>query len=258
MNEQPGNPLDQRVRQALGNLPDAPPPGSPFEAGKLWDQLRTQLPAQPVAAPPKRHLGQVRWLVAASLSGLVVLLTWLWWPQQTATNLATSTPVRPKPETEYSPLRQSRVAQTQLSTTPTRTRNVPEQADQIKLSRVKPADHQLFHDSLNRFAEQPANPLPLPEPVEIAANVPAVALALSASISVAQKKAATYPKRRFRVVHENDLLTDEEIQLTRQPLPKRTDQADAFVRIGQRNSPETPIATDAPGLYIPLSRKPIQ
>lgn len=77
MNEKQGEHLDRRIRQSLARLPDGPPPGSVFDGGRLWEQLRPELTAQPVVA--KKRIGGW-WLAAASVVGL---LAEIWWFQYT-------------------------------------------------------------------------------------------------------------------------------------------------------------------------------
>ncbi|MCY7360097.1 MAG: hypothetical protein LH609_22115, partial [Rudanella sp.] len=72
MNEKQGDLLDQRIRQTLSSLPDAPPPGSPFDAARLWEQLRPELNAPPVF----RKLVGYWWWAGAAVVGLVVGWDW--------------------------------------------------------------------------------------------------------------------------------------------------------------------------------------
>lgn len=72
MKQKPDETLDQWVRQALSQLPDAPPPASSFDSEHLWAQLRPELQAEPSRWPARL----VWWMAAACLAGLS--LGWVW------------------------------------------------------------------------------------------------------------------------------------------------------------------------------------
>ncbi|GAA4452939.1 hypothetical protein GCM10023189_17170 [Nibrella saemangeumensis] len=62
--------IDQVVRQAFQSLPDTPPPGSAFDAQRVWGQLNRELHP----AKPARRLAGWWWL-----AGMLFLLSGLGW-----------------------------------------------------------------------------------------------------------------------------------------------------------------------------------
>ncbi|MCY7359442.1 MAG: hypothetical protein LH609_18700, partial [Rudanella sp.] len=62
----------------------------------------------------------------------------------------------------------------------------------------------------------------------------------------------TTPKRRFRVVHENELMAEDEAHRVRYTPEGRTER---FVRIGTGSQAHTIANEDLPALQLPLNRK---
>lgn len=253
MNTNPDERLDQRIRQVLDQLPDAPPPGSTFDAGRLWEQLRPELTAAPVTQP--KRPAPVWWALAAACIGLVLGGMWLYndqddqsaqveagrLPAQKQSNASqppvTLAPKPDKPETVAH--RQRETERIQSSGNRVATRSVSEEKNPdtpVSRSVVPPTLPASTSDE--HVAHVTESPSPIP--------------------SVAERTPAPAPvpaKRRFRVVHENELLTDEESYRVRNGSGGR---AERFVRLGSGSalsaaSDETPAQ-----LQVPLQRKQTQ
>lgn len=212
MNGKPDERLDQWVRQSLDRLPDAPPPGTPFDADRLWSQLRPEL-QKPV---PHRWFGWGWWAAAACLIG--VPLGWFWLNEQPDSMRRTMSSVkRSNVPLTVSP-EQRATARTDHS------ESVP--PTKIRRSFRPSVQHP------KRVAKASPTALPTNEPAQPVATVtePPI-LADTKSARTAQPESATTatvaaaPKRRFRVVHLNELQAEEQIR----PTPYQTDR---FVRLG--------------------------
>ncbi|KAB7728443.1 hypothetical protein F5984_18910 [Rudanella paleaurantiibacter] len=250
MNTNPDERLDQRIRQVLDQLPDAPPPGSTFDAGRLWEQLRPELAAAPVVQP--KRPAPVWWAVAAACMGLLLAGVWLY-------NAQTNQPTRveavhlPAPKPPDGPRPQ--VAQTPES-------NKPETVAQYRRQpeRTQPGN--------NRIATRPVSEVgkaetPVSQSVEVpvfpastpGGHVAQLTVPPSLTPLVAQRtsaSAAVPAKRRFRVVHENELLTEEETYRIRNAGGGR---ADRFVRLGSGNGISAASDEGPTMLQLPLQRK---
>lgn len=261
MNEQQGKHLDQRIRQALDKLPDAPAPGSTFDAGKLWEQLRPELAAETAVLAPKRMV-QVQpvlrkrgWLVAASLAGL--LIVWLWWSWQPVTkpSLASQQGVD---TTAGKNVRAERVTRpyTEISAVA-----APPRAALKAKTTGKLAAHEAKLPENTLLASTKASK-PVAQP-EVVANVPdqpatasrpVMAEAISQSSVVAvQSPKMKGQKRRFQVVHVNELKTEEEAVYSQ--IQARKSSNERFVRIGTGQQSSISSDEPSPTIQLPLNRK---
>ena len=211
MNGKPDEPFDQWVRQSLDKLPDAPPPGTQFDAGRLWNQIQPEL-HKPAT---HRRFGWVGWLAAACTVGM--LLGWFRTNQQPdLTGRIASSIKRPNGPVTIRPERRA-ITGTDPS----------ESIGMMKIRRP-------FRPSVRRRGRI-ASVLPTVLPANgTAQSVAAVAdplLVLDTNFTIpTQPKpvkiaAVAMPKRRFRVVHLNELQAEEAIR----PSPHKTDR---FVRLG--------------------------
>lgn len=236
MNGKPDEPFDQWIRQSLDRLPDAPPPGTRFDAGRLWDQLQPELQK----APAHRRTDPFWWAAAACL--VSVLLGWLWMSQQPEpTRRTVGSVVRPNAP-------------------------VPVRPEQRATARIDPSElvrptntHQSFRLSARRPARIASNsPAVVPpgepdRPVATVTELPAIAdtklPVVTQPQTVSSTAVAVAPKRRFRVVHLNELLAEEEIR----PALHRTDR---FVRLGTGDHGQPAPETAHPTITWPLTNKP--
>lgn len=202
---------DEWVRQLLSQLPDTPPPSSSFDSARLWTQLRPEVRARPA----RRWVGW--WLAAACLTGLVI--GWLVWPlqnnepktaaiQQRQPDRLPGLSTQSKPMVEVREAAPVVVRTYQPGTQPDARPDQPVHRPADVTSVPEPTEP----EPIAQVVEQPVLPVAtpvvenLPEPHQ--ANV-----------------AATTPKRRFRVMHENELRTEDEA------VPKLY-RTDSFVRLG--------------------------
>lgn len=247
MNEKQSDLFDGRVRQALDGLPDAPPPGSTFDAGRLWEQLRPELatPVAPVSQKAFKRRG-AWWLLAAAVAGLVMM--WIWF-------LPTNTPIAQMPTSVRSV--------------------VPQMADRLEPHKDRqpepeslPKANKLIADVVERRLKKPLNRSSSPtqpnaqptfspthQPKEttgasVAQTVEPPATPLSAASSQTAS-VANATKRRFRVVHENELPAEDEAYQVRY----RTQH---FVRLGTNGQLSAAPDEGLPVLRLPLSRKSTQ
>ncbi|WP_420148105.1 hypothetical protein [Spirosoma sp.] len=219
MKQKPDEMPDAWVRQSLRQLPDAPPPDSAFDSERLWAQLRPELQARPV----RRRMRWI-WLAAACLAGLV--LSWFFWQ-----NPHTDQPVvathhfLPKPSVKASgkaksldkadtlvPVFAQRSRQ-KTSRQPTEKQYVAPQAS----THVASVSHPIIQDVAVPLADSTATTI---EPSLVAEK----------TMERSKPNVTTVkPKRRFRLMHENELRAEEEAA----PKIYRTDH---FVRIGSGRS----------------------
>ena len=229
---------DRWVRDWLGQLPDAPPPGSTFDTERLWAQLRPELQADPA----RRLAGWAWYVVAACLSGLI--LGWFLLNQPADNHkayIAHNTVKKANP--------------------PFLTGRTPYVA--TKLTRSEPARSVAVRRilSLRRERNDSETPkynviVPAPEQTEFVVQLPELP-AETAMPPIAEKLvqsqkpaiAQTRPKHRFQVVHQNELRAEEEAR----PKLYRTEH---FVRIGtvQPDSPTPEERQPAP--VMSLTNKP--
>jgi hypothetical protein len=255
MNEQQGKHLDQRVRQALDSLPDVPAPGTTFNAGKLWEQLRPELASQPIART--RRLGLVWWMAAASLAG--VLLAWFWWPQHPLPGQTfAKQPKTAKPDAGYVPATEAgiRIATTKSQAGSTETGNGRQQGTR---SQGSPDDALVAASKHMKPTEatQPATAGNVPEQLAAATStVNSEPVSQPPIIAAVHKPVVTAPKRLFQVVHENELKAEEEA-LSVQVRTKGS--SDRFVRLGTGGSPVSANSDEpSPTILLPLNRKSTQ
>lgn len=224
---------DEWVRQLLNQLPDAPPPGSSFDSARLWSQLRPELQAKPARR-------WVRWWVAAAcLTGLII--GWLVWPLQHSEQKTAAIDQRqPDALSGLSAKSKPMVDSSEAVPVVAEVRQPRTQRDRAKNQPVySPAD-----------VAVPAYKLAEPEPVAQATeqSVPPATTPVVETMSEARQAnvAAATPKRRFRVMHENELRAEDEAA------PKLY-RADSFVRLGtgQRSEPAT--ANRQSALIMPLT-----
>ncbi|MBO0950099.1 hypothetical protein [Fibrella forsythiae] len=249
MNEQQGKHLDERLRQALDTLSDVPAPGSTFDAGKFWEQLRPELAAETVVLVSKRT-GQVRWLVAASLVGMALFLGWLLRStpalnqtqinRQTEKEVVKHVPIhlRERTQPKQTPLIASSRSRKRTSESP---KGNVEKSTGVSAHTTDATNSQLTVATANV-------PVDLPVAEALPTELTAVQLPPTA---VTRKAVPTYPKRRFAVVHQNELRAEAE---TRAKLERN----DRFVRLGSApvsDAPLRPIETaeEKIRLIIPLN-----
>ncbi len=240
MKQKPDETPDQWVRQSLSQLSDTPPPGSSFDPERVWGQLRPELQA----APSHRRVGGAWWAVAACLGGLVV--GWFWVNQSS------------DDDTEVVAHRTERRADA-----PVIIHDKPKSADKIAAPKSVVSEDRRPGLALRIQSQRKETPKEksaprMPEPIE---TVPQTSdLQIVAEVPpVVEKRpelskpnvATTTAKRRFRVVHENELRAEEEAR----PKLYRTDH---FVRLGTGQSEELVPDEDRPTLLMPLTNKPNQ
>jgi hypothetical protein len=230
---------DEWVRQMLNRLPDAPPPGSSFDSARLWNQLRPEL--QP---KPNRQRAWW-WLAAACLAGLLV-----GWQVWTLSN---------------SELKTSPAAATYRSQTDTLAGAKSESIEQAIESGPAVAE---THQPKRQRTINPDQRLPRPndvtithEPLELAPIAQAAepaATSIVAGVPAPRKTnvVAMTPKRRFRVMHENELRAEDEAAPKIYP-------TNHFVRLGSgstNNEQRTNNTPDnsPPALVMPLTSHPNQ
>lgn len=228
MNEKQGEHLDQRIRQALSNLPDTPPPGSSFDSAQLWEQLRPELAAPPVAR--KRVAGW--WWAAASVVGLLV---GVWYgqsaPKQTTT-IAQSVSLPPR-SAKRGPV-SSPIKEAEQTVHPSaRKKSNLQMAIAVRF--VNKAETVSIQQIEHPTTQEPISLTPITE--------------------VPKPAVATTPKKRFRVVHENELAAEDDAHRVRYANDGRTER---FVRIGSGNPSQTTADEDLPALLLPLNRKTTQ
>lgn len=237
MNGRPDEPLDQWVRQSLDRLPDAPPPGTTFDAERLWTHIRPELKK----TTHRRQRGWVWWAAAACLVGAV--LGWLSLNQQS--------PERSRADIHA---------------------KYPDAPMAINREPQNPAGFDRTERRLvrkNRSSEpssvrntEPSAPVPTPvlstkavaesvtratEPLT-GADVDSTALMAT---DVVKATVVSAPKRRFQVVHLNELRAEEEIR----PAPYRTER---FVRLGLGNNGQLIPETAHPSITWSITNKPTQ
>ena len=235
MNGKPDEHLDQWVRQSLDRLPDTPPPGTTFDAERLWDQLRPEL-QKPAS---RRRFGWVGWLAAACVTG--TLLGWFWMGQQP----------------EHKPRIASKVERQRVPVSINPEPRSMAQVDQPKSkfpTKIRPSVAASAQHS-ERIATASPIALPIEEVAQAVDNVtelPTIADTTSAIPTQTETPkptaVAAAPKRRFRVVHLNELQAEEAIR----PTPQRTDR---FVRLGTGDHKQPVSETTHPTLTWPLTNK---
>lgn len=240
MKQKPDETLDKWVRQTLSQLPDAPPPGSAFNSGRLWEQLRPELQA----TSNRRQIGLTWWMAAACLTGLT--LGWFWLPDST---------------TDHKAVVAQRFDRKEKASIVSRRSSKP--ADEVVkpktvfIDKNQPILGLKIRSHQKKSPEQESAPLRI-EAVEAEPQSTELAI-VAAVLPVVEKPierskpnvATTAPKQRFRVVHENELQAEEEAR----PKLYRTEH---FVRIGTGERSELTPNENPPSLTLPLTHKPTQ
>ena len=237
MKQKPDETLDHWVRHTLRQLPDTSPAGSSFDSERLWGQLRPELQSVPFH---RKHRILV-WLAAACLTGLS--LGWLWRPQSdnTAPEMAglADTPKANIPNVSHSTL------------------NI---ADPIAIRKpviVEKEQHLLTRRTYTRQREKPKveTTLPPAAPTDVIGQTPESPIVVDVSLSTEKVTERSKPnvakiisKRRFQVVHENELRAEE---ATRPKLYR----SEHFVRLGVERNDEPVQEQRAPALRMPLATK---
>jgi hypothetical protein len=246
MNEKQGEHLDHRIRQALGSLPDAPPPGSPFDSARLWEQLRPEL-----AAPPASRKRVGAWWWAAASVVVLVMGGWFYvvsvWP--VAKQVSVSHPRSVGTQTAVSGL---------ISERPARTPGHAWQADDAEpVQRIGPSHGgaTLGRQAKKSIPTWPDGPTDYQSVVQPIPPQPVIPESVTVIAEIPTSTIATAPKRRFRVVHENELMAEDEAHRIRYAPEGRTER---FVRIGTGSSAQPTVSEESPALMLPLNRKTTQ
>lgn len=212
------NELDNRFKTALDGLPDAPPPGTAFDADALWTEMDRQL-------RPRRRF-RAGWLAAAC--GLLTLLAGLgWWFSGAEAPTAPERPVagrlHPAGKRETSPKREV------FTNTPVARRAVSPPSRATSQRGTTPP---LPIVPMAIVAEAvPA----LPEPIQTAvpeSEYPPQPIAEAVADAAKPKhwrKIPNRPRPRFPVAHENELR--EEV-----PSERQLDAGTGFVRLNRAES----------------------
>jgi len=232
---------DQWVRQTLSQLPDAPPPGSSFNPDHLWAKLRPEL--QPVPAP-RSQTRVIMWLAAACVGALV--FGWVWLSTQSTPKLTIAVANRRQPE-DQTPKQQG--ANVEPANEPDGPKRVLSATEHLRTALHTHTSQQVRSDTEVATPVSTSLVLPpsMPDDVSTLTEAPAVVdkLPTSAVPKVAQIK----PKRRFQVVHENELRAEEEAQ------PKLY-RPDHFVRLGSGQVEDPRPEASHPALIMSLTNKP--
>jgi hypothetical protein len=228
MNGKPDEHLDQWVRQSLDRLPDTLPPGTTFNHERLWTQLRPEL-----QKPARSRQRGWWWVAAACLAG--VGLGWFVLDQPQLVHSAAVThekrPALPQPNDQPSspvidPGQVARVVP-ETSRPPVERRVVQATATPVSLG----------NESTQVVA--------LPDESSADTRIDSIASAVSdkASVSVVRS-----PKRRFQVVHLNELQAEEDIR----PSQYRTER---FVRLGMGSTGASSPQATHPSISLPINTK---
>lgn len=240
MKQKPDEFPDQWVRQTLSQLPDAPPPGSSFDSERLWAQLRPELQL----APSRWLAGWVWWAAAVCFAGLT--LGWFWLHQSTS---------RPIDIAMHGSKRKSEVPMTSRRTSDLTQKIVQSKAVVGKKEQyssiVRTEDRQkerLNVASMSQVVEPSGIINQTPEVPTVTEVLPASEQRLDLPKS---SLAISAPKRRFKVVHENELRAEEATRPKLYP-------TENFVRIGTGKNYESTSDERRPVLTLPLTHKPNQ
>ncbi|AKD57530.1 hypothetical protein [Spirosoma radiotolerans] len=239
MKQKPDESPDQWIRQTLNQLPDAPPPGSSFNPDQLWAALRPEL--QPASRPQTRLMW---WMAAACVAALVS--GWFW-------SIYQSTP-EPTVAHRHPAIIQLLPQQHSNSTRAdelNRSKRVVLEAERPRVA--------LHTHSLQQVRAKPVTTAPIATSAALPSSIPDDALTLVETPTVVdklpdvprQKVIGARPKRRFQVIHENELRAEEEAQ------PKLY-RPDHFVRLGTGQTNEPSPEASRPTLLMPLTNKPNQ
>ncbi|QHV97995.1 hypothetical protein [Spirosoma endbachense] len=240
MKQKPDEPLDLWVRQSLSRLPDSPPPGSSFDADRLWQQMRPELQS----TQPRRRTGLIGWAIAACLAGLV--LGWFGLHQSTDEQTKGSVAgTNRKGPTSSAASRKAKLVDEVIT---------PKIvfSEKRRLG-VRPQTTSHSRETPN----QPATPVD-PEPIAALPQIPSLptveeipTVVEKQIVSSKPTVATNTPKRRFRIVHENELRAEEETR----PKVYHTEH---FVRLGTGQREEPAQEERHSTLIMPLTSKPNQ
>ncbi|WP_460964901.1 hypothetical protein [Spirosoma litoris] len=240
MKQKPDEFPDQWVRQTLSQLPDTPPPGSAFNSERLWGQLRPELEQ----TPARRLTGWVWWAAAACLLGLALSYFWLYPSINERSVMAThSGKHRPKRllTNQYQSNSRADVA---------RSKPVVDGKEKSVLVLRKHRDqHETRKTTTTPFVLEPVEVVA--QTTEVPTNIEVPLLVESKSDAQKPSVAMSAPKRRFKVVHENELRSEEETRPKLYP-------AENFVRIGTGGRAESVSDGSRPAFTLPLTHKPNQ
>lgn len=237
MNGKPDEHLDEWVRQSLSRLPNTPPPGTTFDAERLWTRMRPDLQK----TPSSRQRGWVWWSAAACVLGAVLGWFMLNQPQRE----------RSRP-----------ITHARGSNVPTAINREPNSLPDDKRFDEMPVKQKFSLRPLTKKTEERISPAPAPV-LSSEITEPPVAYSNELPVSVradsigqippekAQETVVSAPNRRFRVVHFNELQAEEEIRPT-------TYRTEGFVRLGLGNIGLRMPETDPPSIILPITNKPIQ
>lgn len=238
MKQKPDESLDHWVRHTLSQLPDSPPPGSSFDRERLWSQLHAELPT----APARRKIGLIWWVAAACLAGLTLGGYWLTQRVDNRTDVGMHQPGQRRPDVpSLRPEPASFVASREAS--------FPKEEHHPVKSRSN------THRPDSPPVEATTQPTESLETPALATELP-----LIASESPGEEKqpdlrtqtaTVSPPKRRFNVVHANELRAEEEARPKLYP-------GGNFVRIGTGERTEFLTDERRPVLTLPLTHKPNQ
>lgn len=236
MKQKPDESPDQWVRQTLGQLPNTPPPGSSFDTERVWAQLLPELQAAPV----RRRSVLAWWMAAACLAGLG--LDWFWLHQSS------------NDHTEVVAHVSNRKADVPLLTPH---KQSPDEAIATRRP-VFSAGRRPVSELRTRSSHTgaPAATSPIAKTIEALPQTPEIPTVAEVTPIVERLPEVTtpnvvkvMPKRRFRVVHENELRAEEE------SWPKLY-HTEHFVRLGTGPG-EKPVPDEShPTLLMPLTTKP--
>lgn len=234
------NETDNCFKTALDGLPDAPPPGSAFDAEALWGDLDRQL------RPRRRFTGG--WVAAAC--GLLTLLAglggWVLFSEEKTTG-----PSEPAGGLATRPVHQRTERPKALPPA-----KLPEVAKQPNRQTLSPNRAVFPHPKARLEPESVAESAPVvPEVAPVAPTAPEVSPQLTPEPAVAlakpvfSEKKLARSKPRFRVVHANELPSSETISI-KQPRAEAT----ARVTLGMPSALQ-PASAETPHVFM-LTKKP--
>lgn len=202
MKLRPEDEMDEAIRQALNRLPDAPPPGSSFDSGRLWSRLHTQLPE----APRRRRFAPLGWAALVLLIG-----GWLVWTKLLMTDvpIAEKITLAPRPVVKGA----SEIITPNAPLQPAIERQKPEEG------RIAPRRRTKSGTGLTPVGESTDSSQSAPLLTQRLSELPVSDTVVGTPI--AANKA---PKRRFRLMHVNELPAP-----MTEPVIYRTE---GFVRLG--------------------------
>ena len=237
MNGKPDEHLDEWVRQSLNKLPNTPPPGTQFDAGRLWTKMRPELQKKPYS----RQWGWVWWAAAACLVGAVLGWLRLNQPQRESSSPITHVK-RPSPPVAINRELNSLTFDDRLKESSVRPNYSSRPASKQMEKQIGPVSAPVFSSETT-------------EPSVSYKNEPQMGVHADSVRSFEPKKTketiASAPKRRFQVVHLNELQAEEEIRPT-------TYRTEGFVRLGLGNTETHMPETAHPSITLPITNKSIQ